>query len=260
MLALQRLTVTNHKGGVGKTAISTNLARQFVRADKRVVFIDFDVQGDATGCLKSLAGDVHLPCCVDLFTRELTAQEADLINAQSFYLAASTPELAAADDLEPAAAIRMMNRNLAKLNYDLAVMDTSPTLSRQSLIAAGISKDVLIPVKPSQMVLRGAVNFLKILINERTKLRARGIECNAVIMGLVVNLMENNKPRQIRLLEEMKQEYGNYVLNSVLCNRDAFAAALDAGIDVHEIGTDAAVKAKAEIDALYNEVKEKLHD
>lgn len=245
---------------MGKTTLSTALARQFARLGQRVVFVDFDVQGNASRTLRNMVQAEDLPACVDLFSRELKPEETAQINAQSFYLAASTPALADADNLDPYQAIRLLNANLAGLQYDLAIFDTSPTLSRQMLIAAGISKDVLIPVEPSEIGLDGAAHFLQFLINLRNSLRAAGIECQAVVMGLAVNRMEFNKPRKVKLLHDLQSAYNDFMLKSVICSRDAFAEALDAGIDVRDIPKRSARKAVAEIEALFKEVQGKLHD
>lgn len=46
----------NQKGGVGKTTLSTNLAAYFAKQGERVLFVDLDYQGSATGMMLAQSG------------------------------------------------------------------------------------------------------------------------------------------------------------------------------------------------------------
>ncbi|NBO66694.1 MAG: hypothetical protein EBU88_17935, partial [Acidobacteria bacterium] len=48
-MATSIITVSNLKGGVGKTVSVVNLAASYARMGKRVLVVDMDPQGDATG-------------------------------------------------------------------------------------------------------------------------------------------------------------------------------------------------------------------
>ena len=78
------ISITNSKGGVGKTTTSLNLGTALARENKRVLLIDSDPQGNLTAALGFTPGeqqntlaklllsaidspedmDIHLPRCI----------------------------------------------------------------------------------------------------------------------------------------------------------------------------------------------------
>ena len=68
MVALNKLAIATHKGGVGKTTTSINLAHGTAMEGQRVLVVDLDPQAHAS---RSLGIEVEYgdPSVADLFTR-----------------------------------------------------------------------------------------------------------------------------------------------------------------------------------------------
>lgn len=106
------LTVSHHKGGVGKSTIVVNLANYFARGGEQVAILDIDTQGTISSFYE-LAGKNY---------------EVPLLSHQSF------------KDFEELLELRQ---------YDLIVVDTPPYISEDLAQLYAISDFVLIPTKPS---------------------------------------------------------------------------------------------------------------
>ena len=78
---MKTITITNQKGGLGKTCISTNISR-FLSEDfnKKVLFVYFDVQANASETLKDFNSNITT---YDFINRELTEQEINNVDMAS---------------------------------------------------------------------------------------------------------------------------------------------------------------------------------
>ena len=87
------ISVTNQKGGVGKTTSAINVAYYLAKSGKKTLLLDFDPQGNATSGLgidkQALKGTM-----TDVILEEKTLQEVILpTEFDNLFVAPSTPEL-----------------------------------------------------------------------------------------------------------------------------------------------------------------------
>ena len=163
------ITITNQKGGTGKTTTSLFLAYGLAERGKHVLVIDLDQQADTTFSLShgkdySASGKTSY----ELLTKQATAQECTVQINLLIDLIPASSQLAALDivliknDLYRA---DLLKEELApiKSNYDFILIDTPPALSVVVTNALTVSDRVLIPVQADLFSIKGLADLSKTL-------------------------------------------------------------------------------------------------
>jgi len=156
------VSISNQKGGVGKTTTAVNLSASLAVAEKRTLLIDLDPQGNASSgvgvtptggtsyelmlgnaSLGECVQNTHLPYMDILPTdRRLAGAEVELVtqeNRESYLKGA----------LEP-----------LRERYQYIIIDTPPSLGMLTLNALTASDSVLIPIQCEYYALEGLSQLL----------------------------------------------------------------------------------------------------
>lgn len=158
------IAMTNKKGGVGKTTTAVNLAACLAAADRKVLLIDSDPQGNATSGLGIDKRDVK-QSIYDVLVRDIPARDTILETAYAnLSLLPATISLAGAE-IE---LVNMMSRETrlknalerVKYDYDYVLIDCPPSLGLLTINALTAAGSVLIPIQCEFYALEGVTMLM----------------------------------------------------------------------------------------------------
>lgn len=208
------ISVTNQKGGVGKTTTAVNVAYCLAREGKRVLLVDFDPQGNATSGLgvdKTKLDGTILDVVMGTVPLSAVVVKTDVKNV---WLAPAVPELANAE-VELAKAEKRFTRLKMALeahpDYDFVIVDSPPSLSLLTVNALISANYVLLPVQAEFYAMEGLGQLL-----ETMKLVRKGLNPTLELVGVLVTMMDTRTVLSRQVLAEIQKHFPGKVFETTI--------------------------------------------
>lgn len=224
------ISVTNQKGGVGKTTSTINIAYYLAKQGKKTLIIDFDPQGNATSGLGFDKQDLK-GTMVDVILEKKPLKAVILpTEHNNLFLAPTTPILANTE-VELAQATRRFTRLKNAIenikDYDYVLIDCPPSLSLLTVNGLIASRYVLLPVQAEFYALEGLGQLL-----ETMKLIRKGMNPTLDLIGVLATMVDGRTSLSGQVLEEIKKHFPGKSFKSTIPRNVRLAEAPSHGLPI----------------------------
>ena len=226
-----KLAIANNKGGVAKTTTAYNLASYYAKKGMKVLVVDMDPQGNMTDALGVDPNVLDFTVFDVLLKKQVKPYMIKLPQYENFYLVPSnleseTANISLASQVSREALLKKALKTVED-DFDICIIDTSPSLSILTFNALTAADSIYITLKSGYFELRGA-GMLISTINEVKDDLNNDLKRNGLILTQYdarTNLSSDSK-------EQLEEYFESGILNTVIRQNVDLAKAPALGQDI----------------------------
>lgn len=209
------ISITNQKGGVGKTTTCVNLAAFIAKAGNKVLIIDMDPQGNASSAV-GVEPTKEDNTIYEVLIGECSAKEAIYPSVmQGLDVLPSTVDLSGAE----VELVHLSNREnilkealfQAKREYDYIFIDCPPSLSLLTVNALTATDSIIIPIQCEYFALVGLGQLMNTV-----KLIKKHLNPNIEIEGVLLTMKDARSNLVNQVAEEIQKYFKEKVYSTFI--------------------------------------------
>ncbi|MBR6000654.1 MAG: ParA family protein [Oxalobacter sp.] len=209
------ISITNQKGGVGKSTTAVNLSAALGELGMQVLLVDLDPQGNTTSGLGVEKSQLH-QCIYDTMLNDVPIEEIIIPDVcPGLDLVPATINLAGAE-VELVSAMARENRLKEALapmrgKYDYIFIDCPPSLGLLTINAFVAADKLIIPIQTEFYALEGVTKLL-----ESTKLVKNRLNPTLEVFGILLTMYDGRTTLARQVAAEVKNFFGDQVFETII--------------------------------------------
>ena len=226
------IAIANQKGGVGKTTTAINLSACLAEAEKKILVIDMDPQGNTTsglgidknGLEKTVYDALIGECEIEEVLLSGVLENLDLIPA-NVELSGAEIELIGIEMKE-----YILKWQVEKLadQYDFVLIDCPPSLSILTVNAMSTANTILVPIQCEYYALEGLTQLIHTI-----NLVKRRLNPNLEIEGVVFTMYDARTNLSLQVVENVKQNLKQNIYKTIIPRNVRLAEAPSHGMPIN---------------------------
>ena len=209
------ISLTNQKGGVGKTTTSVNLSVSLAVSEVKTLLIDLDPQSNATTGIEELLVDSQKNIYDALIRGASTKDVITKTQLSHLDIITSTSDLVGAE--VELVSIMAREHQLEKVlkpilkKYDYILIDCPPSLGLLTLNALTCSDTVIIPIQCEYYALEGLGQLLNTI-----RLVQKNLNPNLEIEGVLLTMFDGRLNLSKQVADEVRGYFEDKIFKTVI--------------------------------------------
>ena len=221
------ISISNHKGGVGKTTSTINIGAGLVRLGRKVLLIDLDPQANLSQSLALIDQPINIYGAI---RGQYKLEPINVIKGLD--IIPSTLDLSGAEiELSTEVGREYILRELIeplRASYDYILIDCPPSLGLLTINSFTASDEVYIPLQAQYLALQGLSKLIEVI-----EMITKRLNKELKVGGVIITQYDSRKVLNRDVVETIQTHFKDKVFKSKIRDNVALAEAPAQGLDIY---------------------------